>query len=551
MQDTLDNLSEWALKLGIEFSPEKTELVVFSRKHNPAQLQLLLTGKTISQVLVAKYLGVWFDSKCTWACHIRYLTRKCQQRINFLRTITGTWWGAHPGDLLRLYQTTILSVLEYGCFCFRSAANTHIIKLERIQYRCLRIALGCMQSTHTMSLEVLAGILPLKHRFWNLSYRLLIRCTVMNPLVIENFERLVDLQSQSRFMTLYFDYMAQDINPSSYDSSNVALLDTSNNAIFFDTTMKQDISGIPDQLRPQEIPKIFSNKFKHVSYDKRFYTDGSNLDESTGFGVFHENFTASYKLDAPASVYVAELAAIQYSLGIIETLPTDHYFIFTDSLSAIEALRSMKPVKHTPYFLGKIRRFSSALTDKNYRVTLAWVPSHCSIPGNEKADSLAKVGAIDGDIYERPIAYDEFYSILRQRTLNSWQSSWNSDELGRWLHSIFPKVSTKAWFKGLDVGRDFIRVMSRLMSNHYTLNTHLFRIGLVDSNHCVCGDGYHDIEHVVWSCTEYCGVRSELIDSLRARGKQPNVPVRDILGSGDLQYMTQLYCFLKNADIKI
>ncbi len=104
---------------------------------------------------------------------------------------------------------------------------------------------------------MLAGILPLKHRFWNLSYRLLIRCTVRNPLVIENFERLVDLQFLSRFMTLYFDYMAQDINPSSYDSSNVALLDTSNNAIFFDTTMKQDISGIPDQLRPQEIPKIF------------------------------------------------------------------------------------------------------------------------------------------------------------------------------------------------------------------------------------------------------------------------------------------------------
>ena len=89
------------------------------------------------------------------------------------------------------------------------------------------------------------------------------------------------------------------------------------------------------------------------------------------------------------------------------------------------------------------------------------------------------------------------------------------------LYSIIPKVSTNPWFKGLDVGRDFIRVMSRLMSNHYTLDAHLFHVGLAASNHCVCGDGYHDIEHVVWSCSEYRGPWSQCIDSLRAREKPP------------------------------
>ena len=84
--------------------------------------------------------------------------------------------GVHPEDLLRLYQTTILSLMEYGSFCFASAADVHMIKLERIQYRCLRIAMGCMKSTHTMSLEVLAGILPIKNRHRELSLRFLIRC---------------------------------------------------------------------------------------------------------------------------------------------------------------------------------------------------------------------------------------------------------------------------------------------------------------------------------------------------------------------------------------
>ena len=134
----------------------------------------------------------------------------------------------------------------------------------------------------------------------------------------------------------------------------------------------------------------------------------------------------------PASGYVAELAAIQYTLGIIETLESDHYFIFTDSLSSIEAIRSMRIVGHSPYFLGKIRELLSALSDKSYQITLVWVPAHCSIPGNEEADSLAKVGAIDGEIYERPIAFHEFFAASRQRTLASWQTSWTRGELGRW-----------------------------------------------------------------------------------------------------------------------
>ncbi|XP_058813149.1 uncharacterized protein LOC131677379 [Topomyia yanbarensis] len=353
--------------------------------------------------------------------------------------------------MIRLYQTTILSVMEYGCICFRSAANTHIIKLERIQYRCLRIALGCMQSTHTMSLEVLAGVLPLKDRFWDLSSRLLIRCEVMNPLVIENFERLVELQPQTRFMTVYFNHMSQEITPARYVHTYVNILDIPESTLFFDTSMQAEIRGIPDHLRSREIPKIFTSKYQHIDCLKMFYTDGSRISEATGFGIFNNNFSISLKLAEPASVYIAELAAVHYSFQIINTLPPNHYFILTDSLSTIAALRSKRIDNHDPFFLGKIRESVSNLTRKCYKFTLVWLPAHCSIAGNEKADNLAKIGALDGEIYERPIAYNEFYSASRQRTLASWQTSWDNGDMGRWLHSIIPKVSTKAWFKGLDM----------------------------------------------------------------------------------------------------
>ena len=49
--------------------------------------------------------------------------------------------------------------------------------------------------------------------------------------------------------------------------------------------------------------------------------------------------------------------------------------------------------------------------------------------------------------------------------------------------------------------------------------------------------------HVVWSCAEYRVARSLLVDSLRARGRPPNVPVRDVLGRLDVEYMGAIYEF--------
>ncbi|XP_055612070.1 uncharacterized protein LOC129758577 [Uranotaenia lowii] len=137
---------------------------------------------------------------------------------------------------------------------------------------------------------------------------------------------------------------------------------------------------------------------------------------------------------------------------------------------------------------------------------------------------------MEGDTYQREIAFNEFYFLVRRNSLVNWQRKWDEDELGRWLHSIIPRVSLKPWFNRLDLSRDFIRIFSRLMSNHYSLDAVLYRLNIASSNLCSCGQGYHDIEHIVWSCEVHLVARTNFIDSLRARGKPPYVPVRDVLG---------------------
>jgi hypothetical protein len=45
-----------------------------------------------------------------------------------------------PSCMLLLYRGLIGSVLEYGSVCYTGMAGTHMLSLERVQYRALRIS---------------------------------------------------------------------------------------------------------------------------------------------------------------------------------------------------------------------------------------------------------------------------------------------------------------------------------------------------------------------------------------------------------------------------
>jgi hypothetical protein len=71
-------------------------------------------------------------------------------------------------------KSAIHCVLENDCITFDRMASTHMLKLERIQCRCLRIVLGMMQYTHVQTLEVIGGVSPLRLRFSMLNHKYLI-----------------------------------------------------------------------------------------------------------------------------------------------------------------------------------------------------------------------------------------------------------------------------------------------------------------------------------------------------------------------------------------
>ena len=51
------------------------------------------------------------------------------------------------------------------------------------------------------------------------------------------------------------------------------------------------------------------------------------------------------------------------------------------------------------------------------RVVIQWVPSHCNIPGNDKADRLAKAG-VNLPQTDTSMMYDEAKTLINARFLH-------------------------------------------------------------------------------------------------------------------------------------
>ena len=139
VQSAIDGVTEWGFDWGCRFSVEKTQTVFFTRKRIEDGMKLWMYGKELERVGSFKYLGVIFDSRVTWADHIRKIEDKCKKVINVMRCLSGRDWGASCSALKTIYVAMIRSVFDYGCIVYGSAAVCLLRKQDVIQAKALRV----------------------------------------------------------------------------------------------------------------------------------------------------------------------------------------------------------------------------------------------------------------------------------------------------------------------------------------------------------------------------------------------------------------------------
>ena len=185
VQEYFDRFRDWCNLWGFKISETKTTAIIFTRKRDQEkEIEIKIGNKQIKFVKEVKFLGVIFDQKLTWNQHTKYVIDKCKKkRINLLRALSGTDWGANKKTLVMLYRTLIRSIIDYGCIAYDSAATSIKKKLNQIQSKALRFCCGAMVNTPVIALQIECGetSLELRRKELQLQYAAKLIASENNP----------------------------------------------------------------------------------------------------------------------------------------------------------------------------------------------------------------------------------------------------------------------------------------------------------------------------------------------------------------------------------
>jgi kelch-like protein 2/3 len=270
---------------------------------------------------------------------------------------------------------------------------------------------------------------------------------------------------------------------------------------------------------------IFQGKFWELG-DKypqhlAIYTDGSKDNDKVGAAATCCGAHKQIRLPKSSSIYTAELYALQMAFNIAMQSPHTHFVIFTDSLSSLSALNGNK-LDH-PSIIELLEKHSRLVLQGN-SITLAWLPSHVGIKGNDKADSLAK-GALRMEITNVKIPYTDLKFNVNNYMQNKWQALWDTFPNNK-LHIIQPKVNCTS--VNLDKRRDDI-VINRARIGH-TFLTHAYLLRGEQAPECVPCDTNVTVKHILIDCIDYTHIRQKYYNEPDLKKLFANVHPAKILG---------------------
>ncbi|KAJ8707149.1 hypothetical protein PYW08_002157 [Mythimna loreyi] len=172
-------------------------------------------------------------------------------------------------------------------------------------------------------------------------------------------------------------------------------------------------------------------------------------------------------------------------------------------MSALQALLRY-PFKSKPPspLIAHIRNKLFDCVVKGFSVVFVWIPSHCGIKGNEKADRLANEAVVCGDTVPFKNYCQDLATLPRHYLRDSWDKVWaeSSCSKGKYYFSIQSQIPRKPWFSILRLGKIATTILIRMRLGHTTCPVHLARFHIIDSPQCECGHDFGDLNHIFFSC---------------------------------------------------
>jgi hypothetical protein len=101
-----------------------------------------LFGEPIEWVDRTRYLGVTLDTRLTWSPHIDQVRKRTAQRMGMLGPLLNRKSDLSVRNGVLLYKQLIRPMMDYACPAWKSAARSHVRRLQVLQSKCLCLATG-------------------------------------------------------------------------------------------------------------------------------------------------------------------------------------------------------------------------------------------------------------------------------------------------------------------------------------------------------------------------------------------------------------------------
>ncbi|KAJ0169486.1 hypothetical protein K1T71_015073 [Dendrolimus kikuchii] len=449
-------LNSWLSEHGLSLSASKSSAVIFSRKRDIPALDIHINNHPIQIANSVKFLGVFLDAKLSGLPHLNYICAKTEKNTNVIRALSGVRWGSHPYCQKLLYNAIIRSHFDYACFILEPCSKSALMKLERIQAKCLRIITGAMKSSPINALQVECVDPPLALRRQLLSDRFFYKVIELSdhPLL-----GILDQLLQISFTSSYWTHKCLPLLINSYKKLvdlPLGIFQNYKNPVF--ESSFESLIYKPNVILNLDIHKNSPDAnqlFCKITQDRwpdhlQFFTDASRLSQNGPVGsaiwIPKYKIILNFKIPPPSSVFTGESIAILEAVLYIESHNISKSIIFTDSLSSLQDISKLPlHAKHNFVISLKIKEALFRCHSSGLDIVLAWIPGHCGIGGNEIADCCAKEAVCSGSNKYNKCFPRDLRSLARPQMFETWNGIWQQSRLtvGRYYGSLQPTLRPK------------------------------------------------------------------------------------------------------------